>query len=117
MISSITVLFLLTCYVYFKQLYTKLINSEIESTDEKLIWAKKLRKKLIIFLVGAGIIVLLYLASYTIIKLAPDLENVKMIRRVADIAATGMCVFLFYLDKRELDKKLVVEPVDPFQNL
>jgi hypothetical protein len=117
MISSITVLFLLTCYLYFKQLYTKLIDSQIENAGEKLIWARKLKKKLIVFPVGAGIIVLLYVASYTIMKLAPDLENVKLIRRVADIAATGICVFLFFLDKRELDKKLVVKPVDPFQNL
>jgi len=117
MISSITVLFLLTCYLYFKQLYAKLIDSQVESVDEKVIWTKKLKKKLIIFPLGAGIIVLLYIGSYTIMKLAPELENVKMIRRIADIAATGICAFLFYLDKRELDKKLVVKPVDPFQNL
>lgn len=117
MISSITVLFLLTCYLYFKQLYTKLIDSQVEDTAEKLAWAGKLKKKLIIFPIGAGIIVLLYIASYTTMKLAPDLENVKLIRRVADIAATGICAFLFYLDKRELDKRLVVKPIDPFQNL
>lgn len=117
MISSITVLFLLTCYVYFKQFYTKLIESEIEDAGEKLIWAAKLKKKLVVFFVGAGIIVVLYIISFTIMRINPELDNVKMIRRIADLVATIICAVLFYLDKRELDKKLVSEPADPFQNL
>jgi len=117
MISSITILFLLTCYVYFKQFYTKLIESEIEDAGEKLVWMAKLKKKLIVFFVGAGIIVILYITSFTIMKIDPELENVKLIRRIADLVATGICAVLFYLDKAELDKKLVVKPIDPLQNL
>ena len=117
MISSITVLFLCTCFMFFKQHYTKLINEQVEATDEKLVWATKLKKKLFIFLLGAGVIVLLYATSFTLNKVAPTLENVKTIRRIADIAVTVICAFLFYLDKAELDKKLVVEVADPFQNL
>ncbi|OCX54136.1 hypothetical protein BEL04_07665 [Mucilaginibacter sp. PPCGB 2223] len=117
MISSITVLFLLTCYLYFKQFYGKLIDSQIEDAAEKQLWAGKLKKKLIVFFVGAGIIVILYATSFTIMKINPELENVKLIRRIADLVATGICAVLFYLDKAELDKKLVVKPADPFQNL
>lgn len=113
MISSVTVLFLLTCYMYFKQFYTKLIESKIEDVGEKLIWTAKLKKKLIVFFVGTGIIIILYITSYTIMKINPELENVKLIRHIADLVATGICAVLFYLDKAELDKKLV----DPFQNL
>src|ERR1700753_25762 len=104
MISSITVLFLCTCYLYFKQYYKKLIDNEITDTEEALVWNKKLKKKLIIFSLGVAILVVLYAISFTLIKLQPELENVKMIRRVGDIVATAACVFLFYLDKAELDK-------------
>jgi hypothetical protein len=114
MISSITVIFLVTCYLYFKQYYKKLIDAQIEDTDQATLWNAKVKKKLIVFPLGAVIIVVLYITSFTIIRLMPDLENVKLYRRIADIAATGICVFLFYLDKRELDTKLVVKVPELF---
>ncbi len=114
MISTITTLFLITCYLYFKQFYGKLIDSTIENKEEAAVWTAKVKKKLTVFIVGVVIIVVLYVASFTIIKLMPDLENVKLYRRITDLAATGICVLLFYLDKRELDDKLIVKKPELF---
>lgn len=117
MVSSITVLFLATCYIYFKQYYKKLIDTHIAEPEEVIVWDKKLKKKILVFPIGVAILVILYVISFTLIKFAPELENVKLIRRIADIVTTVICLFLFYLDKAELDKKLVVKAYDPLQNL
>jgi hypothetical protein len=97
---------MITCYVYFKQYYTNLIATRVEGDEQRKIWTDLLTKKLIIFPLGVIIVVILYMCSFTIIHLAPNIENVKLIRRIADIATILICAVLFYLDKLDFDKKL-----------
>jgi hypothetical protein len=107
---------MITCYVYFKQYYTNLINTRVEGAEQKKIWTDLLTKKLIIFPLGVIIVVILYMCSFTIIHLAPTIENVKLIRRIADIATVMICAIFFYLDKLQLDKnlnKLLPPPTPP----
>ncbi|MBW4889658.1 hypothetical protein KXQ82_08020 [Mucilaginibacter sp. HMF5004] len=106
MISSVSSVFMITCYVYFKQFYKNLIDNNIEGAEQRKIWTDLLTKKLIIFPLGVVIVVILYIFSFTIIHLAPNVENVKLIRRIADLVTVLICAVLFYLDKIELDKKL-----------
>ena len=106
MISSVSCVFMITCYVYFKQYYKNLIDTTIENDEQRKAWTDMLTKKLIIFPLGVVIVVILYMCSFTIIRLAPSLENVKLIRRIADIVTVMICAVLFYLDKLDMDKKL-----------
>ena len=114
MISSVSSVFMITCYVYFKQYYKNLIDTRIENEAQRNMWYNLLTKKLIIFPLGVAIIVILYMCSFTIIRLAPTIENVKFIRRVADIVTVMIVAVFFFLDKLELDKKLnkVTSPTD-----
>ncbi len=107
MISSVSCVFMITCYAYFKQYYEKLIAAQIHDETLRKNWAVLLKKKLIIFPLGVVIVVILYACSFTIIRLAPTIENVKLIRRICDLATVAICAVLFYLDKLDLDKKLI----------
>jgi hypothetical protein len=97
---------MITCYVYFKQYYNTLIEKQVQSVEQRRVLNDFLTRKLIIFPLGVVIVVILYACSFTIIHLAPAIENVKLIRRIADFATIMICAVLFYLDKLDLDKKL-----------
>ncbi len=97
---------MITCYVYFKQYYNQLISDRIQSIEQRKLLNDFLTKKLIIFPLGVVIVVILYACSFTIIHLAPAIENVKLIRRIADLVTVMICAVLFYLDKLDLDKRI-----------
>jgi hypothetical protein len=106
MISSVSSVFMITCYVYFKQYYKNIIDTQVENIEQRKLLTDFLTKKLITFPLGVIIVVVLYMCSFTIIHLAPAIENVKLIRRIADLVTVMICAVLFYLDKVDLDKKL-----------
>jgi phosphoglycerol transferase MdoB-like AlkP superfamily enzyme len=109
MISSLSILFLVTCYFYFKQYYEKLMNTQIKDAEERKLWKDKLTKKLMIIPVGVVAVIVLYIISFTLMRLYPDVENVKSSRRVVDVVAALACVGIFFMDKRELDKRLATD--------
>ena len=113
MISSLSIFFLLACFLYFKQHYEGLISIRFIEAEASKNWKKKLMRQLFVFLIGVGVIILLYGVSFTMMKLYPDMDNIKISRRIVDIVTTIVCIGLFFLDKRELDKELVVKDEGP----
>ncbi|RKR82555.1 hypothetical protein BDD43_2740 [Mucilaginibacter gracilis] len=115
MVSSFSIFFLAAFYFYFKQYYRKLIAAKTAGTNDGPALTVLLERKLMIFPAGIIAIALLYLFSFTLMNLYPDVDNVKSSRRVVDIAAIILCTVIFFMDKRELDKKLSVKkpPVKP----
>ena len=113
MISSLSIFFLLACFLYFKQYYETLIDVKFDDVAIQKTWKKKLMRKLMVLLVGVGVIAVLYAVSFTLMRLYPDMDNVKLSRRIVDLVATAVCIGLFFLDKRELDKELVVKDEGP----
>lgn len=106
MVSSLCVFFLVACYLFFKQHYQKLVDTQIEDTEQRKVWNTKLKRKLMILPFGIIAIFVLYAISYTLMKVYPDVDNVKASRRVVDIVTALACFGIFFWDKRELDKKL-----------
>lgn len=116
MVSSFSIFFIIAFYLYFKQYYEKLIHLKVTGIDEIAALKKKLTRKLMIFPAGIVAIVLLYAISFTLMNLYPDVDNVKSSRRVVDVAATLLCMVVFFIDKRELDTRLSAKQTQPVKD-
>lgn len=107
MVSSLSIFFAAAFYFYFKQYYQNLISARVQDAAERGVYLLKLKRKLMIFPVGAITIVVLYAISYTLMHLYPDTEiDVKSSRRIVDVAAVLLFVAVFMIDKMELDMRL-----------
>jgi len=110
MVSSFSIFFMVAFYFYFKQQYTLLIDAKIENITEKNSWLKKLNRKLMIFPAAVVAIVVLYAISFTLMNVYPDADvDVKSLRRIVDIIAVVMFIAVFFIDKREMDKRLNIK--------
>jgi Na+/H+ antiporter NhaD/arsenite permease-like protein len=110
MVSSFSIFFIVAFYFYFKQYYEKHIAFKIKDEEEQKQWLKILKKKLMIFPAGMVAVVVLYGISFTLMYLYPEVENVKLSRRIVDAFTALICVGTFYIDKRVIDRRLNIKP-------
>ena len=111
MITSLSIVFLSTCYIYFKQFYIKFFNENLDNEEQRKVWLNKLEKSLKLIPFAIGLIVLFYIITFTIDKLSPTTEDIRLIRHIGDIGTDVICLTLLYLDKLKFDQcKFIKDP-------